>query len=285
MSDGPDHVAAGKAWQRTLYDGGWAGITWPKEYGGRGGTSIAGDDLQPGAGAASTSPPARSWSASAWSGPTLIAHGTEAQKERYLDPMLRGDEVWCQLFSEPGAGSDLAGLRTRAVRDGDEWVVNGQKVWTSGAHHADCGILLARTDPDAPKHRGHHATSSSTCSTPGIDVRPLRADHRRRATSTRCSSPTCASPPTNVVGEVERRLGRRPDHAGQRADGDRRRRRAASTVTSSPPWPESAGTARRPGRPPGPGRGLHPLRRSCASSASGCRRRSARARRPGPRAR
>src|SRR5260370_40615732 len=88
------------------------------------------------------------------SGPTLIAHGSDEQKQRYLEPMLRGDEIWCQLFSEPGAGSDLAGLATRAVEDGDQWVVNGQKVWTTGAQHSDVAILLARTDADAPKHEG-----------------------------------------------------------------------------------------------------------------------------------
>ena len=86
--------------------------------------------------------------------PTILAHATEEVKERYLRPMYRGDIVACQLFSEPGAGSDLAGLQTRAVRDGDEWVVNGQKVWTSDAHLADIGEIICRTDPDPPKHKG-----------------------------------------------------------------------------------------------------------------------------------
>ena len=170
--DKPDHVERCKAWQRTLYEGGWAGITWPKEYGGRGGTSMqqiifnqeqARFDVSVGIFAV----------AIGMVGPTLIAHATDQQKKRYLDPMLRGGEVWCQLFSEPGAGSDLAGLGTRAIADGDTFVVNGQKVWTSGAHYSDVGILLARTDPDQPKHRGI-TYFLVDMRTPGIEVRPLR---------------------------------------------------------------------------------------------------------------
>ena len=167
-----EHVKACADWQRTLFEGGWAGITWPVEAGGRGAPGWqqrifneeqAKFDVAVGAFAVGVG----------MAGPTIIACGNDEQKQRFLPAMLRGDEIWCQLFSEPGAGSDLAGLRTRAERDGDEWIVNGQKVWTSGAHYSDWGLLLARTDMDAPKHKGITAFLLDM-RTPGIDVRPLR---------------------------------------------------------------------------------------------------------------
>jgi len=109
-----------------------------------------------------------------WAAPTLIMAGTAEQKERYISHILSGKEIWCQLFSEPGSGSDLASLGTRAVRDGDEWIINGQKIWTSGAQYSDFGILIARTDVDAPKHKG---ISYFICpmKTPGIEIRPIKS--------------------------------------------------------------------------------------------------------------
>ena len=165
------HVKACRDWQRTKADNGWAGLTWPVEYGGRGLTGVQqGIFLEE---EAEYDVPTGMFSqAIGMMGPTIIAHGTDAQKRQFLEPILRGEQVWCQLFSEPNAGSDLAGLRTRAVRDGDEYVVNGQKVWTSSAHVADWGMLLARTDWDVPKHRGITFLALDM-RTPGIEVRPL----------------------------------------------------------------------------------------------------------------
>jgi alkylation response protein AidB-like acyl-CoA dehydrogenase len=193
------HVRRCKQWQRTLYDGGWAGITWPKEYGGRGAAPIeavifnqeqARFDVSTGVFSVGIG----------MAGPTIIAHGTDAQKQRWLDPLLRGEHIWCQLFSEPGAGSDLAGLATGAVRDGDEWVVNGQKVWTSAAHFSDLGILLARTDRDAWKHRGitYFVVDMKT---PGIDIRPLR-QITGRAHFNEVFLTDVRIPDENVLGEV-----------------------------------------------------------------------------------
>ena len=211
-------VTEGKAWQRRLFDGGWAGITWPVEFGGRGGDVMQSMifrqeeshfDVTVGLFAV----------AIGMAGPTIIAHGTDEQRARYLPAMLRGDEVWCQLFSEPGAGSDLASLATRAELDGDEWVVNGQKVWNSGAHHADMGILLARTDPDVPKHRGI-TFFVVDMHTPGIEVRPLR-QMTGGATFNEVFLTDVRVPAANVLGEVNEGWRCHHDHLGQRAEPER----------------------------------------------------------------
>jgi alkylation response protein AidB-like acyl-CoA dehydrogenase len=167
-----EKVAFARQWQRKLYDGGWAGLSWPKEYGGQALSPLEQllfHEEYFAAGAPDMIDIAIGLNLA---GPTLIHHGTEAQKKRFLDPILRGDEVWCQGFSEPGAGSDLAALRTRGEVKGDHLVVNGQKVWTSYARHAEWCILIVRTDPGAPKHRGL-TFALLDMKTPGITIRPL----------------------------------------------------------------------------------------------------------------
>ena len=190
----------GKRWQALKADAGFAGIQWPVEYGGRGLSGhLAGVFKQE---EARYDVPANSFQVGVdMVGPTLIAHGTPAQCQRHLDPIKRGDEVWCQLFSEPDAGSDLAGLSTRAVRDGDEFVVNGQKVWTSGAQSSDWGILLVRTDPGQPKHRGITYLLVDM-RTPGIEVRPLtQIDGAVHFNEVFLSD--VRVPVENVVGEID----------------------------------------------------------------------------------
>ncbi len=164
-------VARCKAWQAKKADAGFAGLTWPKRFGGREASPILQviynqeeeDFVVPrglyeiGLGMCI---------------PTMMAYAKPEQLDRYVRPALRGEEVWCQLFSEPAAGSDLAALRTRAERDGDEWVINGQKIWTSGAHLSDFGIIVVRTDSNVPKHEGLSFFFLDMKS-PGVDVRPI----------------------------------------------------------------------------------------------------------------
>ncbi len=161
-----------RAWQRRLHEDDWAGVSWPKEYGGRGATlfeqAIYNEEL-----GRAQAPSTANVLGLAMGGPTVIAHGTEEQKRRYLEPILSADEIWCQGFSEPEAGSDLASLKTRAVRDGGEWVVTGQKVWTTLAHHAKWCMLVARTDPDAPRHKGL-TYFLMDMEQDAVQVRPLR---------------------------------------------------------------------------------------------------------------
>jgi alkylation response protein AidB-like acyl-CoA dehydrogenase len=159
-------------WQRRLNEAGWAGVSWPREYGGRGATlieqAIFNEEV-----VRSKLPSVANVLGIAMGGPTVIAHGSEEQKRRYLPPILSAEEIWCQGFSEPESGSDLASLKTRAVRDGDEWVVTGQKVWTTFAHHAKWCMLVARTDPDAPKHKGL-TYFLMDMQQDAVQVRPLR---------------------------------------------------------------------------------------------------------------
>ncbi|HSF04699.1 MAG TPA: acyl-CoA dehydrogenase, partial [Methylomirabilota bacterium] len=160
-----------RAWQKTMHAAGWVGVTWPREHGGRGAGLIE-RVIWEEEYTAARAPVLPGNMALNLVGPTIIHWGTDEQKRRHLPAILAADEIWCQGFSEPGAGSDLASLGTRAVDRGDHFVVNGQKVWTSGAHFAHWIILLARTDPSLPKHQGI-SCFLVPMTTPGISVRPL----------------------------------------------------------------------------------------------------------------
>jgi alkylation response protein AidB-like acyl-CoA dehydrogenase len=160
-----------RAWQKQLNDRGWAGLSWPTEYGGAGATLVEQAIFFEEVARAGT-PPMANVLGLAMGGPTVIMHGTEDQKQRFLPPILSADEIWCQGFSEPGSGSDLASLKTRARRNGSEWVVTGQKVWTTYAHEAKWCMLVARTDPEASKHRGL-TYFLMDMEQDGVEVRPL----------------------------------------------------------------------------------------------------------------
>ena len=200
--------------RRSKHAAGFAGITWPTEWGGRGGTPIqqviynqeeAKYDVLSGVFGIGLG----------MAIPTICTWGTPEQRARFAPPALRGEEVWCQLFSEPAGGSDLAALRTRAERDGDDWIVNGQKIWTSGAHYSDYGILVARTDPNVPKHEGL-TFFILDMKTPGIEIRPIRqmsgSSHFNEVFFTDVRIPD--SQPRRRRG---RGLAGRADHADERA--------------------------------------------------------------------
>jgi alkylation response protein AidB-like acyl-CoA dehydrogenase len=166
------YVEEAKAWQRRLFEARFAGITWPEEYGGRGLGPV--HQIVWTQESARYDIPVELFSIGlGMGGPTVITWGTSEQKDRWLRPMLSGEEIWCQMFSEPNAGSDVAAVQTKAEQDGEEWVVNGQKVWTSGAHYSKWGMLLARTDPDVPKHKGltYFVIDMEQS---GVEARPLR---------------------------------------------------------------------------------------------------------------
>jgi alkylation response protein AidB-like acyl-CoA dehydrogenase len=197
-----ERVAFARRWQRTLFEGGYAGLDWPREFGGRGATVseglIWGEEY-----ARAQAPNLIQLSVgTSLVGPTLVAHGRDWQRRRFLAPILRGDELWCQGFSEPNAGSDLAALRTRGEVRGSEVVVTGQKIWTSFAQHADWCILIVRTDAGAAKHRGLTFLLVDMGS-PGISVRPLR-EMTGEAWFNEVFFDAVRVPLENVVGEVDR---------------------------------------------------------------------------------
>jgi alkylation response protein AidB-like acyl-CoA dehydrogenase len=166
-----DEVEFGRAWQARLAAGRWVGLHWPAEYGGRGASPVQVAIFNMEYARSRALQPINRVGINL-AGPTLLAHGTQPQKQRWLPAILTAEEIWCQLFSEPNAGSDLASLQTRAVRVDDGWLLSGQKVWTSYAQFARWGICLARTDPDAPKHKGISYLIVDM-DAPGIEVRPL----------------------------------------------------------------------------------------------------------------
>jgi alkylation response protein AidB-like acyl-CoA dehydrogenase len=188
-----------RAWQKKMHEAGWAGVAWPEEFGGRGATlieqAIFNEELAYG----SVPAPANVLGL-VMGGPVVIAHGTNEQKERFLEPILSGEEIWCQGFSEPESGSDLASLKSRAVKSNGGWKITGQKVWTTYAHEAKYCMFLARTDPDAPKHKGI-TYFILDMDQPAVEVRPLR-QITGEAEFNEIFLEEAEVPDENVIGEV-----------------------------------------------------------------------------------
>src|SRR5688572_13902578 len=170
--DEEEAFAFRREWQTKLHEAGWAGVSWPKEYGGRG-ASLIEQAIYSAEMVRARAPSPANVLGLAMGGPTVIGHGTEEQKERFIQPILSGEEIWCQGFSEPESGSDLASLKTKAVKDNGDWLVTGQKVWTTFAHHSKWCMLVARTDTDVPKHKGL-TYFLMDMEQDAVQVRPLR---------------------------------------------------------------------------------------------------------------
>ena len=213
-----DIVEVGKAWQKKKADGGWACLHWPKEYGGRGATPIERVIWQQEEGVyGKLTQPFQI--GEGMCGPTVMAYGSEEHKRHYLPKLASGEQIWCQLFSEPAGGSDVAGLRTRAEKKGDNWIVNGQKIWTSGAHYSDYGLLITRTDPNVPKHKGLTMFFLDMKSK-GVEVRPIKqANGMQEFNEVYFTDVVIPDQPASRRGR--RRLERVADHADERADVDR----------------------------------------------------------------
>ena len=246
----PSTLDERRAWHRRLYEAGYVGMGWPVEYGGRGATplqqAIAADEMARAGAPAPINP-----LGIAIVGPTLIVHGTEAQKARYLRNILTAEELWCQLYSEPNAGSDLASLRTRAEDRGDRFVVNGQKIWTSGGLIADWGLLLARTDTAVAETQGHLVLPDLDASA-GRGGAAASPDHRQRALLRGLHDRRARREgrPRRAAGAG---LGDRPDHALLRARRQLPRPRDALRRRVPPADPGGADApARRPAAPRGP---------------------------------
>ena len=171
--EGLSEMERGKLWQKRKADAGWACIRWPEEYGGRGANAIQQVILNQEESKVAAPATGQFSIGQGMAAPTMMTWATEEQKTRFLPKRASGEEIWCQLFSEPAGGSDLAALRTKAVKDGDDWIINGQKIWTSGAHYSDWGILVLRTDPDVPKHQGLSYFFLDMKS-PGIEIKPIK---------------------------------------------------------------------------------------------------------------
>ncbi len=232
------------AWRSRLVDARWAMPSWPERWFGRGlpawADRVVGDELR--AYGAVGNPIGAGMSLAA---PTLLEHGSDELIEQLLRPTVIGVLRWCQLFSEPGAGSDLANASTRARLDGDEWVIDGQKVWTTSAHHADLALLLARTDPGAPKHQGLSYFVLSM-QQPGVEVRPIR-QMNRHSSFNEVFLTEARIPADHLVGEARRRMADRSNHALARAVV-RHTPAAATSAAGRGPWPRRPAGRCRSGR-------------------------------------